>query len=342
MTQNDFWAGHTVLITGVCGTIGSALLRQLSSVPDVRVIGIDCDGPAVSSLRRRVGDDPAVEIIEMDILDLEGLSRISRDVSYVIHAAAAKHVDRCEADPWQAVMNNVAGVQNVIHAAVRGGVRKVVFTSSDKAVEPTSAMGATKLLGEKLIAAAGQDPANAATVFATVRFGNVCGSSDSVIPKFKQQIEAGGPVTVTDMAMTRFIMSLADAADLVLNAMELAKGGEIFVAKMRAARIATIADAMIDTLAPPPVHGTRRVPIRLTGAGAGEKMYEKLVNEGELGMLRDIGRFLVIGGADDASGSALQAIDNSSADTTMSYDETLEFLVGADLIAVRQPVSMAA
>ena len=200
----------------------------------------------------------------------------------VFHVAAFKHVYLCEYNPFDAVMTNVIGTQNVLKSATASGVERVLFTSSDKAVNPTNVMGSTKLLAERMVTAYNVSPGSNRAVFASSRFGNVIGSRGSVVPVFCKQIKQGGPVTVTDPQMTRFIMTIPEAARLVIEACTLAKGGEVFISKMPVIRIMDLATVMIEMLAPEFGHKPEDIRIEYIGAKAGEKMYEELLNSEEI------------------------------------------------------------
>ncbi len=208
---------------------------------------------------------------------------------FCIHTAALKHVGLCEDSPEQAIQTNILGTQNIIRCATESALQKVIFTSSDKAVNPTNVMGASKLMAEKLITAANSRSNSHGTVFATTRFGNVLNSSGSVLPVFRKQISNGYPITLTDERMTRFIMTLSEAADLVIRSVELARGGEIFVMKMPVARISDIAHVMRDKLAPPD-----GVEIIEVGSRPGEKLFEGLLSEEEVRRSFEIDLFYVI------------------------------------------------
>ena len=184
----------------------------------------------------------------------------------VFHVAAFKHVYLCEYNPFDAVMTNVIGTQNVLKAATASGAERVLFTSSDKAVNPTNVMGSTKLLAERMVTAYNVAPGRDKIVFASSRFGNVIGSRGSVVPVFYKQIKRGGPVTVTDPQMTRFIMTIPEAARLVMEACTLAKGGEVFISKMPVIRIVDLATVMIETLAPEFGHKPEDIEIEYIGA----------------------------------------------------------------------------
>lgn len=286
MSMIEKFEGKHVLVTGACGTIGSELVRQLADTGARRIVCLDNNESDLFFLQQRYGGNPAVECYLADIRDLEALKLRMQGVAVVLHAAALKHVGLCEDSPTQAVRTNIDGTQNVIDAALHADVERVLFTSSDKAVNPTNVMGTTKLMGERLMTAAAMT--DSGTVFASTRFGNVLGSRGSVIPLFRKQIEGGGPVTLTDRRMTRFIMSLEEAAELVLRSVWLARGGEVFVTKMPVARIEDIALHMISE------YGGGSVELKEIGAKPGEKMYEELMNEEEVRRTYEVENFFVV------------------------------------------------
>jgi len=212
----------------------------------------------------------------------------------VLHAAAYKHVDMCERSPQEAILTNIIGTQNIVAAAFDNKVERVIFTSSDKAVNPTSVMGTSKLMAERLMSAAYAQTRDGSPVFASIRFGNILGSRGSVVPLFESQIAVGGPVTLTDNRMTRFVMSTEQAAKLVLEAVFLARGGEVIVTKMEVLRIEDLAAVMIEERAPS--FGFEPVNIKtvLIGSKPGEKMYEELTNEEEVRRTFEWGNYLVV------------------------------------------------
>jgi FlaA1/EpsC-like NDP-sugar epimerase len=202
-------------------------------------------------------------------------------VDVVIHTAAMKHVDICEYNPFEAVKTNALGLQNVVDAAIDANVDRFVFTSSDKAVHPANTMGTTKLLGEKLVTAGNTYSGGSDINLASVRFGNVIKSSQSVIPLFTEQIREGGPVTLTDERMTRFFLTYDDVFDLVTGAAEKTTGGEVFVYKMPAIRIPDLADAMIETLAPQYGYAPEDIDIEVIGPRPGETFHEEIMTDRE-------------------------------------------------------------
>jgi FlaA1/EpsC-like NDP-sugar epimerase len=211
-----------------------------------------------------------------------------------MHTAALKHVILCEESPNDAVQTNIGGTSNVISAAIANGVSRVLFTSSDKAVNPTNVMGTSKLMGERLMTAANAHRMADGPIFASTRFGNVLGSRGSVVPLFRRQIEQGGPVTLTDERMTRFIMTLREAVRLVMDSCFRAKGGEVFVTKMPAVRIVDLAQTMIRLLGPNTGRRAADIEIEIIGSKAGEKLYEELVNEEEVRRTVDLPEYYAV------------------------------------------------
>lgn len=271
------WANKRILITGVSGTVGAELLKQVLANEPAEVIGIDNNESELFFLDQlyRVHDN--VHLYLGDIRDKEKLTRVMCGVDIVLHAAALKHVVLCEKTPYDAVQTNILGTQNVIDAAIANNVQRVVFTSSDKAVNPTNVMGTTKLMGERLMTAANAQRRTTGPIFFSTRFGNILGSRGSVIPIFKRQIMAGQSVTLTDANMTRFIMTLEEAVSLVMKSVFIGCGGEVFVTKMPVVRIADLAQVMIEKLASDPT----TIKLEIIGSKPGEKLYEELMNDEE-------------------------------------------------------------
>lgn len=200
----EYLKDKSVLVTGCCGTVGSELVKQLLENFGVgHLIGIDNSESELFFTQQEYQEYEHASFFLADMRDRMKLTRLFKDVDIVFHAAAFKHVVLCERSPFDAVQTNIHGVQNVIEAAYDAGVEKVIFTSSDKAVNPTSVMGTSKLMGERLITAANNAQRGHNTIFSSTRFGNVLGSRGSVIPIFKEQIRKGGPITLTDPNMTR-------------------------------------------------------------------------------------------------------------------------------------------
>lgn len=274
-------AGKRILVTGVCGTVGSALTDVLLSDEEyqpLEVIGMDHAESPLFFMDQNYLEDPRARFVMADVRDMDKVRRVMDGIDIVFHTAALKHVVMCERSPFEAVQTNIHGVQNVVRAAVENQVSRVIFTSSDKAVNPTNVMGTSKLMGERLITAANSNSFSEKTILASTRFGNVLGSSGSVIPIFQKQIEKGGPVTLTHAAMTRFVMNIETAVRLVIDSALIARGGEVFITKMPVVRIRDLARVMIQTLAPVYGHEPADIDVKEIGVKPGEKLYEELMS----------------------------------------------------------------
>ncbi|MDY6823178.1 MAG: SDR family NAD(P)-dependent oxidoreductase [Thermodesulfobacteriota bacterium] len=283
-----------VLVTGCCGTVGGELVRQLIRDYHVKeLVGLDNNESELFFTQQRYLDTSA-HFFLADIRDRQRLMRLFADVDIVFHAAAFKHVALCEVSPFEAVQTNIQGVQNVVLAATANKVKTVIFTSSDKAVNPTNVMGTSKLMGERLMTAANSNLRKGTSIFASTRFGNVLGSRGSVIPIFREQIRKGGPLTITDPDMTRFIMSIRQAVQLVIDSATIANGGEVFVTKMPVIRIQDLAEVMIGELAPKYGYSPSDVQVENIGTKPGEKQYEELMTDEEIRRSLELQRYFVV------------------------------------------------
>jgi len=312
--------GKSILVTGACGTVGVELVKQLLKSEEYapkELIGLDNNESELFFLDQKYINDSRAYFYVADIRDNDDLTNKMRGVDIVFHAAALKHVILCERSPEQAVQTNIHGVQNVVAAANANNVEMVIFTSSDKAVNPTNVMGTSKLMGERLMTAANSNKRGGGPIFASTRFGNVLGSNGSVIPIFHNQIAEGGPVTLTDKDMTRFVMSIQESVRLVLDSADQAKGGEVFVTKMPVIRIEDLATAMIDELAP--MHGMKPADIKITEIGTkpGEKLYEELMSPEETRRTIELEQFF----------SVLPAFRGIYHDIDYSYSTTVNEIV---------------
>ena len=272
-----------ILVTGGTGSLGKELVRHLlkNEQPEtVRIFDVD-ETEQFEFEHELKGYKDTIRFLLGDVRDKERLTRAVEDIDVIFHTAALKHVKACEYNPFEAVKTNILGMQNVIDVAIDNNVSKVIFTSSDKAVNPSNTMGATKLLAEKLVTAANYYKGKRDCVFSSVRFGNVMGSRGSVIPLFEQQIKAGGPVTITDPTMTRFMMSMSQAVELVLKSVEMAQGGEVFIFKMPTVNILDLTEVLIEGLAPRYGYRPEDINVDLIGVKPGEKMYEELMTDDE-------------------------------------------------------------
>jgi len=342
-----FFQDKRILVTGVCGTIGSQLVAMLlaEKYGVSEIIGLDNNESGLFLLEQHFLQDSRARFFLADIRDRDKLCRKMRGVDVVFHAAAFKHVVLCERSPFEAVQTNIVGVQNIIYAACENDVEKVIFTSSDKAVNPTNVMGTSKLMGERLMTAANSNDLEDGPVFTSTRFGNVLGSNGSVIPIFHRQIAEGGPVTLTHKDMTRFIMSIEQAVAMVLDSAILAKGGGVFITKMPIIRIEDLAEVMIKELAP--VYGYRPEQIKIAEIGTkpGEKLYEELMSDEETRRALELEDYFVVLPAfrgmykqisyeyDGIVSDTVTNPYNSSNEQSMSQDELREFLLEAKLLS---------
>jgi FlaA1/EpsC-like NDP-sugar epimerase len=270
--------GKRVMITGVAGTIGQALLQRVVGLGPLAVIGIDINGPELRRLQ--MTSDRRVSFFNVDIRDLDRLVPAFAGVDIIFHAAARKDVGVCERDPRTAEEVNVGGTQNVLTAARKASASTLIYISTDKAVQPASVMGTTKLRAERLVLEA-QGMRATDAVYSVVRFVNVLGSSGSVVPLFRRQIRAGGPVSLTDARMTRFVMGLREAIDLILEPLRSAIGGEVFLPRSSALRIADLATVLIAEAVASGAIGREPIEVRTIGARPGEKIHEKLMTAEE-------------------------------------------------------------
>lgn len=271
-----------LLITGGTGSFGNAVLRRFLD-SDVREIRIFSRDEKKQDDMRKKYNNPKLKFYIGDVRDHQSVLNVVRGVDFIYHAAALKQVPSCEFHPLEAVKTNVLGTENVLEAAITCGVKRVVVLSTDKAVYPINAMGISKAMMEKVAVAKSRNSNN--TVINVTRYGNVMCSRGSVIPLFTQQIRASQPISITDPAMTRFMMTLDDAVDLVLYAFENGKPGEIFVQKAPAATIETLAYALTDLLGKP------KHEVRVIGTRHGEKLYEALLSREEMVAAEDLGGY---------------------------------------------------
>jgi UDP-N-acetylglucosamine 4,6-dehydratase len=272
----------TLLVTGGTGSFGTAILQRFlcTDIGEIRVFSRD--EKKQDDMRKRFSSDK-LKFYLGDVRDPSSLLAATRGVDYIFHAAALKQVPSCEFHPMEAVKTNVIGTENMLEAAIANQVRRVVCLSTDKAVYPINAMGISKALMEKVMVA--KSRASGGTVICGTRYGNVMASRGSVIPLFVDQLLAGQPLTVTDPGMTRFMMTLEDAVDLVLYAFEHGDSGDIFVQKAPAATIEVLVQALLE-LFDRPQH-----PVNVIGTRHGEKLYEALLSREEMACAQDRGAY---------------------------------------------------
>jgi len=272
--NKDYFKDKSILITGGAGSLGRELvIRMLQCDPEVIRI-LDHNENALFNLKNELIEHKNLRFLLGDVRDKSRLKRAMAHIDLVFHLAALKHVMLCEYDPLEGMKTNIEGMQNVIEAALENNVEKVVYTSSDKAANPNNTMGATKLLGERLMTSANWYRGYSRTLFFSVRFGNVLGTSGSVVLLWKHQIENNLPMTITDHEMTRFFMSKNSALDLILKCTEIMQGGEIFIAKMPVARIGDLAEVVKESY-------DKEIEEKIIGSKPGETYYEELMTESE-------------------------------------------------------------
>jgi UDP-N-acetylglucosamine 4,6-dehydratase len=276
------FSGKSLLITGGTGSFGNAVLRRFlqSDVGEIRIFSRD--EKKQDDMRKKYGTSK-LKLYLGDVRDYQSVLRAVRGVDFLFHAAALKQVPSCEFHPLEAVKTNVLGTENVLEAAIQCGVKRVVVLSTDKAVYPINAMGISKAMMEKVAVA--KSRGSNSTVICVTRYGNVMASRGSVIPLFVEQIRAGTPITITDPEMTRFMMTLDDAVDLVLYAFVHGNPGEIFVQKAPAATIRVLAEALTALM------GTPQHPISVIGTRHGEKLFEALLSREEMVAAEDMGGY---------------------------------------------------
>jgi UDP-N-acetylglucosamine 4,6-dehydratase/5-epimerase len=319
-----------ILVTGGTGTIGSEIVRKLLEYP-VRQIRIFSRGEFKQySLNREFSSLPKgkVNFLIGDIRDRERVFMAMEGVDIVFNVAAMKHVPLCESNPFEAIKTNVVGTQNLVEAARAYNVERFVHVSTDKAAMPVNVMGATKLLAEKLVTSAKNYKGQHNTVFSAVRFGNVFGSRGSVVPLFYEQIKKGGPVTLTNSEMTRFVMLISQAAELVIKSAAIARGGELFILKMPVLKIGDVAKAMIALLAPKFGLKPEKVKIEVIGRREGEKIYELLLVDEEAENLHENDEMFCIA-AQPPKGFKPAGVTTYRSDKTavkMSYKEVSAFI----------------
>lgn len=282
--MESIFKGKTLLITGGTGSFGNAVLRRFlkTDIGEIRIFSRD---EKKQDDMRKLYNNPKLKFYIGDVRDYNSILDAMRGVDFVFHAAALKQVPSCEFYPIQAVQTNVLGTENVLNAAIASGVKRVVCLSTDKAAYPINAMGMSKALMEKVIVAKGRNLKDSETMICLTRYGNVMASRGSVIPLFIDQMRKGNPITITDPNMTRFMMSLDEAVDLVLFAFENGKSGDTFVQKSPASTVELLANTL-KNLFNKPEH-----KIKIIGTRHGEKLYEVLMTKEERVRAIDMGNY---------------------------------------------------
>lgn len=284
--KSKFFKNKAVLVTGGTGSIGSEIVRQVLKYKPKVVRIFSRDESKQFFLQQELQKFKNLRYLIGDIRDRSRLHRAMEGIDYVFHAAALKHVPACEYNPFESVQTNVIGTQNVIEAALDANVKRVIAISTDKAINPSNTMGATKLLAEKIMTSANRWITD--TKLACVRFGNVLGSRGSLIPLVEHQVLNGNPVTLTHKQMTRFMMSVEDAVNLVLESAMITEGGDKFILKMKAMKVEDMIDVLIDHFTNKHKKDPKKIKKKVIGIRPGEKLDEELITEQEIGQTEEL------------------------------------------------------
>ena len=278
------FSGKKLLISGGTGSFGNAVLKRFldTDISEIRIFSRD--EKKQDDMRKRY-NNPKLKFYIGDVRDYQSILNATRGVDYIFHAAALKQVPSCEFHPMEAVKTNVIGTDNLLEAAIQNQIKRVVCLSTDKAVYPINAMGISKAMMEKVMVAKSRNVDETKTVICGTRYGNVMASRGSVIPLFVEQVRSGKALSITDPNMTRFMMTLSDAVDLVLYAFEHGNNGDLFIQKAPAATVETLARALTTLL------GVPEHPINIIGTRHGEKLYEALLSREEIACAEDLGDY---------------------------------------------------
>lgn len=280
----SIFTGKTLMITGGTGSFGNAVLKRFlnTDIAEIRIFSRD---EKKQDDMRKLYSSNKLKFYIGDVRDFSSVLNATRGVDYIFHAAALKQVPSCEFHPMEAVKTNVNGTDNVLEAAIQNEVRRVICLSTDKAVYPINAMGISKAMMEKVMVAKSRNVNEKKTVICGTRYGNVMASRGSVIPLFIDQIRKGAAISITDPNMTRFMMTLSDAVDLVLYAFENGTNGDLFVQKAPAATVETLVEALKKIM------GAQQHPVTVIGTRHGEKLYEALLSREEMACAQDMGDY---------------------------------------------------
>lgn len=278
------FSGKKLLISGGTGSFGNAVLKRFidTDISEIRIFSRD---EKKQDDMRKHYNNPKLKFYIGDVRDYQSILNATRGVDYIFHAAALKQVPSCEFHPMEAVKTNVIGTENLLEAAIQNQIKRVVCLSTDKAVYPINAMGISKAMMEKVMVAKSRNVDDAHTVICGTRYGNVMASRGSVIPLFVEQVRSGKALSITDPNMTRFMMTLSDAVDLVLYAFEHGNNGDLFIQKAPASTVETLARALTILM------GVPEHPIKVIGTRHGEKLYEALLSREEMACAEDLGDY---------------------------------------------------
>ncbi|NJE05561.1 SDR family NAD(P)-dependent oxidoreductase [Thermococcus sp. M36] len=323
----DIFRNKNILVTGGTGSIGREIVKQLLEADVNRIIVMSRDEIKHFVMRKELLDE-RLEFVVGDVRDFQSASNVFKlyDVDIVFHAAAMKHVVISEEFPFEAVKTNIIGTQNLVDLALHYGVEKFVTISTDKAANPTTVMGATKFIAERITLNASR-LASGSNAFMVVRFGNVANSRGSVIPIFVTTLLKKRTLFVSDPEVTRFIMRISDAVKLVFRATELGMGGELFILKMPAFRLGDLVDVMVEDIAPLLGINPKDVKVKLIGLSPGEKLHEHLINEVESYHVEDLGEMYRIFLEEDKVLSKPDYLEYTSKDAPRLSKEELRDIV---------------
>ena len=309
--KNEF-KGKSVLITGGTGSIGLGIIKQLINYQPRQIRIFSNDENSIVEVKEVIGDGKIFQFMVGDVRDKDRLQLAMRNVDIVFHAAAMKHIDICEQNPFDAVKTNVIGTSNILELSIMENVSKVIFISTDKATNPSSTLGASKLLAERLTLDASSYTGENKTVFAIVRFGNVLGSRGSVFQIFQKQILTNKPLTVTDERMTRFIMSISDASKMILKVTNIAKDGEIFILKMPSVKIEELAKGMLSVFKKKFPNHRIKNKIKILKSRERERFDEFLITNEEQPYCHDIGQMYKISKTENKKPVSLNSFNSKT------------------------------
>ncbi|NFO04361.1 SDR family NAD(P)-dependent oxidoreductase [Clostridium botulinum] len=297
-----YFTSKKILVIGGTGTIGNGLIKELLKQEPSVIRILSRDEYKQFIMENEIENKSRLRFLIGDVRDYDRVDRAMDEIDIVFNLAAMKHVPACEYNPSEAIKTNVIGMENVIKASINNNVETVVFTSSDKAINPTNSYGATKLLAEKLVQAANYSKGKVRTKFVAVRFGNVMGSRGSVIPLFKKQIKEFRRITITDPNMTRFMMTLSQSIKLIITVAEKALGGEVFILKMPIIKLKHLAQVIVEETAQKAKLSLEEIEIQTIGVRAGERKFEELMTKEESEFAYDLGDMYAVLSSDSARG----------------------------------------
>jgi UDP-N-acetylglucosamine 4,6-dehydratase/5-epimerase len=331
--MQSFLHGKCILITGGTGSIGESLARKAISdgAKLIRIFSNDENG--LYEMESEYSNHKNIEFIIGDVYNEETVYEIVKGIDIIFHAAALKHVDRCELFPLEAINVNIMGTKNIVKASIDQNVKKMILISTDKAVNPIGVMGATKLLGEKLISAEASRKSN--TIFTSVRFGNVFHTRGSILPRIEKQIAKGGPITLTDTKMKRFFMTKDDAVNLIVSATTLAKGGETFVLKMPLVRLEDLFESMKEILSLKNGYKPSQIKTKIIGSRPGEKFTEYLLTEFEMEKVLETKDFFII---PPLNVSVKSYPNTKKPQNIKSYFENMETLSKKEILSILKKI----